>query len=54
MSRFLVGLSALAVTVYGQDSAVVFRPPVFALGADNLPDISGGREYRQWGDQASW
>merc|ERR1719272_58504 len=51
--RLLLGLSALAVTAHGQDS-VVFRPPVFTLGANNLPDISGGRESRPWGDHAAW
>ena len=52
--RFLLGLSALAVTAHGQDPTVVFRPPVFTLGANNLPDISGGRESRPWGDHAAW
>jgi len=53
MMRLLLCLSALTASAHGQDT-VVFRPPVFSLGSDGLPDIGGGREYRPWGDHASW
>ena len=53
MMRLLLCLSALAASAHGQEP-VVFRPPVFSLGSGGLPDISGGPEYRPWGDHASW